>query len=209
MKKKSGFTILEATLVIALAGLLFAAIAIAIPALIRSQRDTDRRHDISAIINKIKEYQSNNRKALPSIGETDRLFYQGSENGGFQTTSTTQWSSFLNNDLPRVYYDADNTFHNEFTDPNGNLYRFSIVSCDSSVGVGGSCNQTQYQYGADGGMIRAINTFLNAQFPNDYLILIVLNSKCGSDNSPIYVPGNKSLSIMYRLENTGTYCENN
>ena len=209
MKKKSGFTILEATLVIALAGLLFVAIAIAIPALIRSQRDTDRRHDISALISKIKEYQSNNRKALPSTGEANRLFYQGVENISFQTTSTTEWSSFLNNDLPRVYYDADNRFHNEFADPNGNLYQFSIVPCDPSVGVGGSCNQTQYQYSADSGMIRAINTFLNAQFPNDYLILIVLNSKCGSDNSPIYIPGNKSLSIMYRLENTGTYCENN
>ena len=67
MKSKKGFTIIEVVLVLALAGLIFAAMAIAIPNLIRSQRDNDRRADFAQLIEHISQYQANNRKALPEI----------------------------------------------------------------------------------------------------------------------------------------------
>jgi prepilin-type N-terminal cleavage/methylation domain-containing protein len=44
-KLKTGFTIIEVVLVLAIAGLIFLMIFIALPALQRSQRDTQRKRD--------------------------------------------------------------------------------------------------------------------------------------------------------------------
>ena len=63
---KSGFTIVETTLVIAIAGLIFLMVFIALPAVNRVQRDTQRRDQMAKILTKIKDYQTNNRGALPS-----------------------------------------------------------------------------------------------------------------------------------------------
>lgn len=207
MDNKKGFTVIEAVLVVAIAGLIFLAMAIAIPMLIRSQQDTDRRKDINSLIAKVQEYQANNRKALPSMGTASTLFYQAQATTRFQSSTTNDWTEFLNNNLPNTYYDSTNNFHNNFEDPNGNLYQFSIVPCATSE-VGGSCNETYYQKDASGSKDQ-ISKYFEAKFPNDYTILIVLNAKCQSSQKVIAAPGNKNLAILYKLETNDTYCTNN
>ena len=64
--KQSGFTIIEVSLVLAIAGLIFLMVFIALPALQRQSRDTQRRNDILTFLEMTKKYQSNNRGALPS-----------------------------------------------------------------------------------------------------------------------------------------------
>ena len=64
--KQSGFTIIEVSLVLAIAGLIFLMVFIALPALQRQSRDTQRRSDILTFLEMTKKYQSNNRGALPS-----------------------------------------------------------------------------------------------------------------------------------------------
>ena len=59
--KEAGFTIIEVSLVLAIAGLIFLMVLIALPALQRSSRDTQRKEDISALVSAVKKYQSNNR----------------------------------------------------------------------------------------------------------------------------------------------------
>ena len=64
--KKRGFTIVETTLVIAIAGLIFLLAFVALPALTRSQRDSQRKDDVMKLADSIKKWQSNNnRGALP------------------------------------------------------------------------------------------------------------------------------------------------
>lgn len=65
-QKQKGFTIIEVVLVLAIAGLIFLMVFIALPALQRSQRDTQRKQDLSRAITKINDYQSNNRNRLPT-----------------------------------------------------------------------------------------------------------------------------------------------
>lgn len=48
--KTQGFTIIEVVLVLAIAGLIFLMVFIALPALQRSQRDTQRRDDVARFI---------------------------------------------------------------------------------------------------------------------------------------------------------------
>lgn len=65
---RSGFTIIEVVLVLAIAGLIFLMVFVALPALQRSQRDTQRRDDIARLATAITQYQTNNNNALPTDG---------------------------------------------------------------------------------------------------------------------------------------------
>ena len=63
---RSGFTIIEVVLVLAIAGLIFLMVFIALPALQRSQRDTQRRDDMARLVTAITQYQTNNNNRLPN-----------------------------------------------------------------------------------------------------------------------------------------------
>ncbi|MBQ8996489.1 type II secretion system protein [Candidatus Saccharibacteria bacterium] len=69
-KSKSGFTIIEVVLVLAIAGLIFLMVFIALPNMQRSQRDTQRRNDYSALSANITQYITNNNGSLPATGAT-------------------------------------------------------------------------------------------------------------------------------------------
>lgn len=58
---KKGFTIIEVVLVLAIAGLIFAMVFIALPALQRSQRDQSRKNDASTVAAAINNWNSANR----------------------------------------------------------------------------------------------------------------------------------------------------
>lgn len=65
-QQQSGFTIIEVVLVLAIAGLIFLMVFIALPALQRNQRDTQRKNDLSRAQTAVNNYQSNNRGKLPA-----------------------------------------------------------------------------------------------------------------------------------------------
>ena len=53
---KKGFTIIEVVLVLAIGGLIFLMVFIALPALQRSQRDTQRKDDLARFMSATIEY---------------------------------------------------------------------------------------------------------------------------------------------------------
>lgn len=64
-QKTKGFTIIEVVLVLAIAGLIFLMVFLALPALQRTQRDTQRRDDLARIASSITTAKSNNNGRLP------------------------------------------------------------------------------------------------------------------------------------------------
>ncbi len=60
IKSKKGFTIIEVVLVLAIAGLIFLMVFVALPALQRNQRDTQRRDDYGMLSSAITNYSANN-----------------------------------------------------------------------------------------------------------------------------------------------------
>ena len=64
-KKQSGFTIIEVMIVLAVAGLIMAIVFLAIPALQRSNRNTQRKNDATRLAGLVAEYGSNNNGQLP------------------------------------------------------------------------------------------------------------------------------------------------
>lgn len=65
-QKQNGFTIIEVVLVLAIAGLIFLVVFLAVPALQRSQRDTQRRSDSARFMSQLSNYQSNNKGLVPT-----------------------------------------------------------------------------------------------------------------------------------------------
>lgn len=69
MKKQQGFTIIEVVLVLAIAGLIFLMVFIALPALQRNQRDTQRKSDVGRTVTAINNFQSNSKGNLPTTAQ--------------------------------------------------------------------------------------------------------------------------------------------
>ena len=68
---RQGFTIIEVVLVLAIAGLIFLMVFIALPAMRRNQRDAQRRQDMSRLKDAIERYKVNNRGQLPVFSSVD------------------------------------------------------------------------------------------------------------------------------------------
>jgi len=64
--KRQGFTIIEVVLVLAIAGLIFLVVFLALPALQRSQRDTQRKSDLGRFMSQLNNYQSNHQGNIPT-----------------------------------------------------------------------------------------------------------------------------------------------
>jgi len=188
--RKRGFTIIEVVLVLAIAGLIFLMVFIALPALQRSQRNTRRRQDISRVSTAFTQYLSQNShlpfygKNLPElVSKYDSKFvarYIDSE-------ITFDGTSAVNYQGVTSYKCSDGKQCSEFTDPDGSVYNFKISS-----GTGA-------------------NSFIknNGNF-SEHLIFAVLKTKCGDgDNYVVDASGNNNFALAYILEGGAVYCVDN
>lgn len=64
-RKEKGFTIIEVLIVLAIAGLILLVVFLAVPALQRNSRNTQRKNDVSALLGAVSEYVNNNGGSLP------------------------------------------------------------------------------------------------------------------------------------------------
>ena len=64
-----GFTIIEVVLVLAIAGLIFLMVFVALPALQSGQRDTARKNDVGSVATAVSNYTANNRGNFPTTSQ--------------------------------------------------------------------------------------------------------------------------------------------
>ena len=64
-KSKEGFTIIEVMIVLAIAGLILLIVFLAVPALQRNARNTQRKNDVSSLLAAFSEFTNNNNGTLP------------------------------------------------------------------------------------------------------------------------------------------------
>lgn len=68
---KKGSTIIEVVLVLAIAGLIFLMVFLALPALQRSQRDAQRKQDIAMVVTALHNWKANNKgRGYASMGNS-------------------------------------------------------------------------------------------------------------------------------------------
>jgi prepilin-type N-terminal cleavage/methylation domain-containing protein len=106
-----GFTIIEVVLVLAIAGLIFLMVFIALPALQRGQRDAQRKSDLSRVSVQMQNYLSSTRGAVPNSADGLGNFVRGYLKGGSNTVAG-----------------------DEYLDPNGNNYTVRYEVKPTEVG---------------------------------------------------------------------------
>ena len=118
-ENKKGFTIIEVVLVLAIAGLIFLMVFLALPALQRSQRDSQRKNQLNAIAAQLENYRAANK-------------------GRFVNDWTG--NNQLNNQLKSFVQGYLMPFEDEYKDPStGEFYTFfgcgSKVNCATGAGL--------------------------------------------------------------------------
>lgn len=86
-KTTKGFTIIEVVLVLAIAGLIFLMVFVALPALQKGQRDTARKNDVSIVSTAVTNYVSANRGSYPNSAQLQN-FIDGLSSNTTKTSVT-------------------------------------------------------------------------------------------------------------------------
>lgn len=188
MRKKDtgdmgGFTIIEVVLVLAIAGLIFLMVFIALPSLQRSQRDTERRNKMANVQTKVMDYQNNNNGKLPNDGSVDAV------EDGQLANMDDEWECSRTNPnaakcFIRNYLNGVNATENEFVDPQGWAYGLTIETLDED------------------------EFFLQQSDYEKYMVYIEKKAKCDGERA---IPSNnaRDYAILVKLEGSGTYCRSN
>ncbi|MBQ3470691.1 type II secretion system protein [Candidatus Saccharibacteria bacterium] len=194
---KQGFTIIEVVLVLAIAGLIFLMVFVALPALQRSQRDTQRRNDMSRVDTSLVQYQTNNsNKAnnLPPAGT-----WKG--NTSYPTNCNSNSACLFIRDYMNSGAAGENTV-NSFTDPDGNPYSLVITS-----NWGENANISWDKVSGENATLTgdATNGYtINTGYFSEHTIFVVPGGKC--DGEYVKKSERRHFAILYRLEGAGVYC---
>ena len=144
--KEKGFTIIEVVLVLAIAGLIFLMVFIALPALQRNQRDGQRKNDMGRVQTAIQNYQSNNRNKLPTFNNTFVDSYLRVGGDSFEDPNGTAYSFATGGGVP-----------DEFKG-DGKVYPTVGAVCNGeSLETGKGSSKVAIQYKLEGGGIYCVN----------------------------------------------------
>lgn len=195
---KQGFTIIEVVLVLAIAGLIFLMVFVALPALQRSQRDTQRRNDMSRVDTSLVQYQTNNsNKAnnLPPAGT-----WKGDTS--YPTNCNSNSACLFIRDYMNSGATGENTVNN-FTDPDGNPYSLVITN---NWGEDGELAVTNaHVQGENAKLVENSGGYtINTGYFSEHTIFVVPGGKC--DGEVVKKSERRHFAILYRLEGAGVYC---
>ena len=186
INSKKGFTIIEVVLVLAIAGLIFLMVFVALPALQRSQRDTARRNDLARVDTSLVQYQTNNQGTNGGSNlPVDGAFAASEENEFAEDCKNDSACSFVRNYMNSGT--SDNIATNTFQDPDGTYYGMEIIQMDKS-----EYEDTGYNYQDEEGAAM------------DHIIRVFVGAKC--DGEKAVKDTKRHFAIVYRLEGAGTYC---
>ncbi|MBR5620870.1 type II secretion system protein [Candidatus Saccharibacteria bacterium] len=207
INSKEGFTIIEVVLVLAIAGLIFLMVFIALPALQRSQRDTARRNDMSRVDTSLVQYQTNNstrNNNLPNPA-AGGSFWKGTDDFNDDNACPTSGKSAIACMFVRDYMNsgaAENNKVNEFQDPNGVPYSMFITE---NWAEKGSISTTATE---NSKLVRgdvANSWTIGGESPfSEYVVYVVPGARC--DGSNVVKSEKRHFAVLYRLEGAGNYC---
>lgn len=213
INSKSGFTIIEVVLVLAIAGLIFLMVFVALPALQRSQRDTQRRNDMSRVDTSLVQYQTNHSNLSPNLPGAG--YWKGSTNftsgaGSTAVACNTSACEFIrdymntgsseNDGKPNNFEDPSGTPYSMIITPNwsvatnrGNLPEGASAALSSNLTTVSNCDASHTCYTIDAGSY------------DSHVIYVIPGGRCYGDAATDSSSANH-FAIMYRLEGAGTYC---
>lgn len=217
INSKQGFTIIEVVLVLAIAGLIFLMVFVALPALQRSQRDTQRRNDMSRVDTSLVQYQTNHSNLSVNLPDVTGKEYESWTAPKDNTFGTNGCGTNIACQFVRDYMNTGSSENdgktNSFEDPDGTPYSI-VITRNWDLNDPGNVSYTP----DDGGSSTARSS-LSGDTTNGFTITDVANGGNAYDAHVVYiVPGGRCsgdrvlkstkrhFAILYRLEGAGTYC---
>lgn len=192
-KNKKGFTIIEVVLVLAIAGLIFLMVFIALPALQRTQRNTQREDDMARVISAVNDFQTNNNGKTPF---------------NISPMTTTTLSNFvtryLDSECTGTQSNASITNFTscgaQFLDPDGQPYQIKYVG---EVGTGSD------KIKAD-----TITSYLKKDTNStaatfDHVFYGFTNAGCGDEGVVVAGTGVRQVAIFFVEEGGAIACNDN
>lgn len=183
-KNKKGFTIIEVVLVLAIAGLIFLMVFIALPALQSSQRNTQRENDLDRILTSVTEYSTNNSGRLPFTLSAGSL-----------TLDSKFVRRYIDSTCPDTNVDftqpqgEDTCTDDQFRDPDGNNYHFKLID---GTGLATDDEVTQIE-----------STFVDS----DHAIYAVVGVSCGTSEGTVTAgTGTRQVALYMVMEGGGVAC---
>jgi prepilin-type N-terminal cleavage/methylation domain-containing protein len=144
--KEKGFTIIEVVLVLAIAGLIFLMVFIALPALQRNQRDTQRKNDMSRVQTAVQNFQSNNRNGLPAFDATFISSYLTVGGDSFSDPNGTAYSFTPTGAVPGT-----------FTGDGVIVFTKGAVCNGEAIATGKGAGKVAIQYKLEGGGVDCVS----------------------------------------------------
>jgi prepilin-type N-terminal cleavage/methylation domain-containing protein len=141
--KEKGFTIIEVVLVLAIAGLIFLMVFIALPALQRGQRDTQRKNDMSRVQTAIQNFQSNNRNKLPQTADWNGDFISKYLAVGGDTFADPNGTNYM--------FTATGNIPDDFAGDGKIFYTVGSVCDGEALKSGQGGNKVAIRYKLEGG----------------------------------------------------------
>lgn len=185
---KKAFTIIEVVLVLAIAGLIFLMVFIALPALQRSQRNTQRKNDLTRFMTAIEQYKANNHNQLPP--------FKYIRDNSLDNNKMLPSHSFVQR------YIIAGGDASQFQDPDGENYAFYVgdlctTTCDPCK-KGTHCKYTQDDY--------TFETNFDS-YSQTHDMFVVLYAKCNPEEGFVdYSTGKNDMALIMILEGNSTAC---
>lgn len=184
-QSEKGFTIIETSLVLAIAGLILVMAFVALPALQRQTRDAKRKEDAATFMQALTKYQENNRGQLPETTPGDDV------NNIIHTDEDTgdNWDVFYTNYLG-----------DSFLDPSGDKYNFYVLRC----GKGGTDDCSVFSSYTYEKLSQKI--FENKATEADYYLYV---SAACDGSRPKRSNNLRNVAMLVMQESGGLYCVDN
>jgi hypothetical protein len=201
---------------------------LALPALQRAQRDTQRKEDISRFMTAVTHYEANNRGAIPDFTKTGSSEANPVEGNLYTGCNVNNDGSPVKPDSFCGRYLIVQGANDQFADPDGTPYVIkaanSFPSANSpgvysSMMTGTVAPLSYYSSIAGvGGGVTIINNYSNTSgvasnkhggySAYGYTIHVIYSATCNGEYA-IASSGARKFAVLYKLEGGGVICQSN
>ena len=202
--KKHGFTIIEVILVLAIAGLIFSMVFIALPALIKAQKNSQRKDDLARLLSVAEDYGMNTNGLSPvrKVDGSNKHEVLGEFVRKFMDTHCEIDPGKSNSDRYEVGF-RDDSCQSDFLDPNGVPYRVKYVNNPSQDTAGNKDKSVDITSNF------SFNGVLN-QGDIDYVFYGFSNASCGDEEGQArFGRDERDIAVFYVLEGGEILCVDN
>lgn len=158
-KNQSGFTIIEVMIVLAIAGVMIAAVLVAVPQLQRNQRNTARRAILGRAKTEIDNYVGNNNGVPPTQNANATTGFTGGFATRYITSNVTSFTDPNGTAVTLAFYAAGATTPAipAGATPAGILYRVGFICAGEALTGVGNARQYAVAIGLEGGAIYCLD----------------------------------------------------